>query len=171
MKYFFTLFLILNLNICINTITEKNTNKDNENVKSESDKEKDEQFKQLVYYYMEELGYSKMKALTREEFRILFLKIFENKDENKKESKEDLEMMYSLTNALFDYIVKEDLYKIETEKIFDFFDPNKIVDALKQLLREIGMEGLVDAFSENFMEALKGKGNESINKGDNNSDL
>ena len=120
---------------------------------------------------MEELGYSKMKALTREEFRILFLKIFENKDENKKESKEDLEMMYSLTNALFDSIVKEDLYKIETEKIFDFFDPNKIVDALKQLLREIGMEGLVDAFSENFMEALKGKGNESINKGDKNSDL
>ena len=111
MKYFFILFLILNLNICINTITEKNTNKDNENVKSESDKEKDEQFKQLVYYYMEELGYSKMKALTREEVRILFLKIFENKDENKKESKEDLEMMYSLTNALFDYIVKEDLYK------------------------------------------------------------
>ena len=33
------------------------------------------------------------------------------------------------------------------------------------------MEGLVDAFSENFMEALKGKGNESINKGDKNSDL
>ena len=71
----------------------------------ETDSNKDEQIKQMINYYIEELGYKNMKFITREEFRKLFLRLFENKNKEQKESKEDLDIIFSLTNALFDYIV------------------------------------------------------------------
>ena len=132
-------------------------------VKSENALNDDEQIEQKVNYYIEELGYKNMKSITREEFRKLFLKLFENKQKNQ-ESKEDLDIAFSLTNALFDFIVSEKEEKIELNKIYDYFEPNNIVNALKELLKKFGMEKLIDSVSEPFMQMLK----ENNNKKDNN---
>ena len=141
----------------------------------ETDSNKDEQIKQMINYYIEELGYKNMKIITRAEFRKLFLRLFENKNKEQKESKEDLDIIFSLTNALFDYIVNEDKQKIEMDKIYDYFEPNNIVNALKALLKQLGMEKLIDEISEPFMEILKQKGKnddiENNNKNDKNGDL
>ena len=132
-------------------------------VKSENATNKDEHIKQMVNYYIEELGYKNMKSITREEFRKLFLRLFENKDETSKEFKEDLDIIFGLTNSLFDYIVPEDKQKIEINQIYDYFEPNNIVNGLKKLLKKLGMEELVDSISETFMQVLK-----QNNKNDNN---
>ena len=42
--------------------------------------------------------------------------------------------MFSLTNTLFDFILKENEQIIEMEKIYDYFETNNIVTALKDLL-------------------------------------
>ena len=135
-------------------------------VKSENALNDDEQIEQKVNYYIEELGYKNMKSITREEFRKLFLKLFENKQKNQ-ESKEDLDIAFSLTNALFDFIVSEKEEKIELNKIYDYFEPNNIVNALKELLKKFGMEKLIDSVSEPFMQMLK----ENNNKNDNNDKI
>ena len=144
-------------------------------VKSENALNDAEQIEQKVNYYIEELGYKNMKFITREEFRKLFLRLFENKNKEQKESKEDLDIIFSLTNALFDYIVTEDKQKIEMDKIYDYFEPNNIVNALKALLKQLGMEKLIDEISEPFMEILKQKGKnddiENNSKNDKNGDL
>ena len=104
-----------------------------------------------------------MKSITREEFRKLFLRLFENKDETSKEFKEDLDIIFGLTNSLFDYIVPEDIQKIEINKIYDYFEPNNIVNGLKKLLKKLGMEELVDSISETFMQVLKQNNKNDIN--------
>ena len=138
-------------------------------VKSEDATNKDEHIKQMVNYYIEELGYKNMKSITREEFRKLFLRLFENKDETSKEFKEDLDIIFGLTNSLFDYIVPEDKQKIEINQIYDYFEPNNIVNGLKKLLKKIGMEELVDSISETFMQVLKQNNKNDINN--KNGDL
>ena len=141
-------------------------------VKSENALNDDEQIEQKVNYYIEELGYKNMKSITREEFRKLFLKLFENKQKNQ-ESKEDLDIAFSLTNALFDFIVSEKEEKIELNKIYDYFEPNNIVNALKELLKKFGMEKLIDSVSEPFMQMLKENNNRNDNNGksDKNGEL
>ena len=123
----------------------------------------------MVNYYIDELGYKNMKSITREEFRKLFLRLFENKDETSKEFKEDLDIIFGLTNSLFDFIVSEKEEKIELYKIYDYFEPNNIVSGLKKLLKKLGMEELVDSISETFMQVLKQNNKNDINN--KNGDL
>ena len=132
-----------------------------------------EQFKQMVNYHIETIGYKDRKEITRDEFRKLFLKIFENKSKDSQESREDLDIIFSLTNALFDFIVDEKIHTIKMDEIFNYFEPNVIVNALKGLLKQLGMEKLIDSISESFMETLKGNENKDnvneSNEGTNNN--
>ena len=57
--------------------------------------------------------------------------------------------------------MKENEQIIEMEKIYDYFETNNIVTALKDLLKQLGMEKLIDNISESFMDTLKNK--ETIN--------
>ena len=125
------------------------------------EEESEEHFKLMVQKYIAKLGYENRKSITRDEFRKLFLYIFENKENDGQDSKEDLDIMFSLTNTLFDFIVKENEQIIEMEKIYDYFETNNIVTALKDLLKQLGMEKLIDNISESFMDTLKNK--ETIN--------
>ena len=125
------------------------------------EEEKEDRIKLVVKNYIEKLGYENRKSITRDEFRKLFLYIFENKENDEQDSKEDLDIMFSLTNTLFDFIVKENEQIIEMEKIYDYFETNNIVTALKDLLKQLGMEKLIDNISESFMDTLKNK--ETIN--------
>ena len=125
------------------------------------EEEKEDHIKLVVKNYIEKLGYENRKSITRDEFRKLFLYIFENKENDEQDSKEDLDIMFSLTNTLFDFIVKENEQIIEMEKIYDYFETNNIVTALKDLLKQLGMEKLIDNISESFMDTLKNK--ETIN--------
>ena len=132
-----------------------------------------EQFKQMVNYHIETIGFKDRKEITRDEFRKLFLKIFENKSKDSQESREDLDIIFSLTNALFDFIVDEKIHKIKMDEIYNYFEPNVIVNALKGLLKQLGMEKLIDSISESFMETLKGNENKDnvneSNEGTNNN--
>ena len=125
------------------------------------EEEKEDHIKLVVKNYIEKLGYENRKSITRDEFRKLFLYIFENKENDEQDSKEDLDIMFSLTNTLFDFIVKENEQIIEMEIIYDYFETNNIVTALKDLLKQLGMEKLIDNISESFMDTLKNK--ETIN--------
>ena len=138
------------------------------------EEEKEDHIKSVVKNYIEKLGYENRKSITRDEFRKLFLYIFENKENDGQDSKEDLDIMFSLTNTLFDFIVKENEQIIEMEKIYDYFETNNIVTALKDLLKQLGMEKLIDNISESFMDTLKNKEtiNDTLDKNKNkNSDL
>ena len=146
------------------------------NCENEKDKKENEQFKQMVNYHIETIGFKDRKEITRDEFRKLFLKIFENKSKDSQESREDLDIIFSLTNALFDFIVDEKIHTIKMDEIYNYFEPNVIVNALKGLLKQLGMEQLIDSISESFMETLKGNeknndNNNDINNKDKNSDL
>ncbi len=156
---FLTIFFFINIFLC------------NEIKKEENEKEKDEKFKHLVKYHLEEIGFKNRKKLTREEFRKLFLKIFENKQKDSNENKEDLDIIFTLTNTLFDFIVEENIQNIEIDKIYDYFEPNNIVNAVKKLLKQLGMEKLVDTISDTFIETLKGKEIDNNNSSDKYDDL
>ena len=156
---FLTIFFFINIFLC------------KEIKKEENEKEKDEKFKHLVKYHLEEIGFKNRKKLTREEFRKLFLKIFENKQKDSNENKEDLDIIFTLTNILFDFIVEENIQNIEIDKIYDYFEPNNIVNAVKKLLKQLGMEKLVDTISDTFIETLKGKEIDNSNSSDKYDDL
>ena len=156
---FLTIFFFINIFLC------------KEIKKEENEIEKDEKFKHLVKYHLEEIGFKNRKKLTREEFRKLFLKIFENKQKDSNENKEDLDIIFTLTNILFDFIVEENIQNIEIDKIYDYFEPNNIVNAVKKLLKQLGMEKLVDTISDTFIEALKGKEIDNNNSSDKYDDL
>ena len=156
---FLTIFFFINIFLC------------NEIKKEENEKEKDEKFKHLVKYHLEEIGFKNRKKLTREEFRKLFLKIFENKQKDSNENKEDLDIIFTLTNILFDFIVEENIQNIEINKIYDYFEPNNIVNAVKKLLKQLGMEKLVDTISDTFIETLKRKEIDNNNSSDKYDDL
>ena len=156
---FLTIFFFINIFLC------------KEIKKEENEKEKDEKFKHLVKYHLEEIGFKNRKKLTREEFRKLFLKIFENKQKDSNENKEDLDIIFTLTNTLFDFIVEENIQNIEIDKIYDYFEPNNIVNAVKKLLKQLGMEKLVDTISDTFIETLKGKEIDNNNSSDKYDDL
>ena len=156
---FLTIFFFINIFLC------------KEIKKEENEKEKDEKFKHLVKYHLEEIGFKNRKKLTREEFRKLFLKIFENKQKDSNENKEDLDIIFTLTNILFDFIVEENIQNIEIDKIYDYFEPNNIVNAVKKLLKQLGMEKLVDTISDTFIETLKRKEIDNNNSSDKYDDL
>ena len=157
MKKLFLIFLIIYFFLCVIISCEE---------------EKEDHIKLVVKNYIEKLGYENRKSITRDEFRKLFLYIFENKESDEQDSKEDLDIMFSLTNTLFDFIVKKDEQIIEIEKIYNYFETNNIVNALKDLLKQLGMEKLIDNFSESFMGTLKNKEpiNDNLDK-KKNSDL
>ena len=157
MKKLFLIFLIIYFFLCIIISCEE---------------EKEDHIKLVVKNYIKKLGYENRKSITRDEFRKLFLYIFENKESDEQDSKEDLDIMFSLTNTLFDFIVKKDEQIIEIEKIYNYFETNNIVNALKDLLKQLGMEKLIDNFSESFMGTLKNKEpiNDNLDK-KKNSDL
>ena len=156
---FLTIFFFINIFLC------------KEIKKEENEIEKDEKFKHLVKYHLEEIGFKNRKKLTREEFRKLFLKIFENKQKDSNENKEDLDIIFTLTNILFDFIVEENIQNIEIDKIYDYFEPNNIVNAIKKLLKQLGMEKLVDTISDTFIETLKRKEIDNNNSSDKYDDL
>ena len=156
---FLTIFFFINIFLC------------KEIKKEENEIEKDEKFKHLVKYHLEEIGLKNRKKLTREEFRKLFLKIFENKQKDSNENKEDLDIIFTLTNILFDFIVEENIQNIEIDKIYDYFEPNNIVNAVKKLLKQLGMEKLVDTISDTFIETLKRKEIDNNNSSDKYDDL
>ena len=65
---FLTIFFFINIFLC------------KEIKKEENEKEKDEKFKHLVKYHLEEIGFKNRKKLTREEFRKLKTQISDDRE-------------------------------------------------------------------------------------------
>ena len=140
--------------------------------------ENEKKFDEQVKGFLKDLGLENVKTITRNQFKSLFYKLLEGpskekEDEKKKEdnddiSSEDLGIMRSFATKIFDYIIKEDVEVIELEKIGDYLNPKNILNALKEILKGLGLDALVDVLSEPLMEAF-GLGNNNKTNSTNNN--
>ena len=140
--------------------------------------ENEKKFDEQVKSFLKDLGLENVKTITRNQFKSLFYKLLEGpskekEDDEKKEdnadiSSEDLGIMRSFATKIFDYIIKEDVEVIELDKIGDYLNPKNILNALKEILKGLGLDALVDALSEPLMEAF-GLGNNNKTNNTNNN--
>ena len=78
-------------------------------------------------------------------------------------------------NQIFDQLVDPKIKIIEVDKIFDYLHPKKMLDVLKEILKEYGMEKLIDTFSgpllDSFPYSFSGNDNNNPKEKENYSDL
>ena len=119
--------------------------------------------------------------ITRAQFKDLFFKLLEfdkreeNKDqeiseeeEEKEKNEENMSLIKSFANKIFDILVNKDLEYIEIDKIESYFDTKNILKALKEILKSLGLESLIDAFSGPLMESFGNMFNSDNNTNINN---
>jgi len=202
MKYFHFIFIIFLLSIYLCKDTNNINNKEEDPSIKEDDLEKevkinskkenlfeekkktaeenDKKFKDKVFNILKELGLENKKEIKIEEFKKLFFKLFE--DERKKEENEEILdndestfLFRGFVSQIFDQLVDPKIKNIELDKIFDYLDPKKVLNALKEISKEYGMENLIDTISGPIIDAFPnsfiGNDNNNPNEKENNSDL
>ena len=123
--------------------------------------ENDKKTKERLLKYLKDLGLENSTKITREQFKKIFLLFLESEqkkeeDESKeKKSDEDLSIIKGFSNQLFDSIVPKDIEFIEVDKIMDFFQPQNIISALREILKPFGLESIIDAISDRLTEYLE----------------
>jgi len=202
MKYFHFIFIIFLLSIYLCKDTNNINNKEEDPSIKEDDLEKevkinskkenlfeekkktaeenDKKFKDKVFNILKELGLENKKEIKIEEFKKLFFKLLE--DERKKEENEEILdndestfLFRGFVSQIFDQLVDPKIKNIELDKIFDYLDPKKVLNALKEISKEYGMENLIDTISGPIIDAFPnsfiGNDNNNPNEKENNSDL
>ena len=143
--------------------------------KKKTVEENDKKFKEKVFNMLKELGLENKKKITTEQFKKLFFKLLEveqkkEKDEKNEDNLDNDESMFlfrGFANQIFDQLVDPKIKNIEVDKIFDYLDPKKMLDALKEILKEYGMEKLIDTFSGPLLESFPN----SFSENDNNDPI
>lgn len=131
-------------------------------------KENEKKFLETVHGILKDLGLEDTSKITREQFKTVFGKIFEKgkKEKSKGEAKkEDLAILQKFANQIFENLVSKDQDYIDVDKILDYFQPKRIIDALKTTLKALGLHSLVDALEGPLTEALE----KSMYDSDNNN--
>ena len=122
--------------------------------------ENEKHFYEQINQALKDLGIENTKIITRDQFKKIFMKLLESdkdKERNKTEEKEeDLTLIRGLADQIFDNLISKDKDYIEVDKIMEYFQPQNIINALKAILKGLGLDSLVEAFSEPLMEALGG---------------
>lgn len=115
-------------------------------------------FYEQINQALKDLGIENTKIITRDQFKHIFMKLLEgdkDKEKNKTEEKEeDLTLLRGFADQIFDNLISKDKDYIEVDKIMEYFQPQNIINALKVILKGLGLDSLVEAFSEPLMEAL-----------------
>ncbi len=136
--------------------------------------ENEKKFDAQVKGILKDLGLENVKTITRKQFKSLFNKLLEGPSKeseggDKKDdiSSEDLGIMKSFANQIFEYLIKEDVEVIELDKIGEYLNPVNILNALKELLKGLGLDALVDVLSGPLIEAFGLGGNNKTNSTNN----
>ena len=120
--------------------------------------ENEKLFYEQINQALKDLGIENTKIITRDQFKHIFMKLLEgdkDKEKNKTEEKEeDLTLLRGFADQIFDNLISKDKDYIEVDKIMEYFQPQNIINALKVILKGLGLDSLVEAFSEPLMEAL-----------------
>ena len=147
--------------------------------KRKSAEENDKKFKEKVFNMLKELGLENKKKITTEQFKQLFFKLLEveQKKEKAEENDENLDndesmfLFRGFANQIIDQLIDPKIKNIEVDKIFDYLDPKKMLNALKEILKEYGMEQLIDTFSGPLLDSFPKTDNNNPNEKEDNSDL
>ena len=131
----------------------------------------EEKLKQKIKNYLKEIGLESETKITRAQFKDLFFNLLEfdknkekvNKNEGNEKKEENISFINRFANQIFDILVSKDLEYIDIDSIDSFFDTKNILNAFKEILKSLGLESLIDAFSGPLMESF---GN--ISNNDNN---
>ena len=126
--------------------------------------ENNKKFKNKLNEYLKDLKIENAKTITREQFKNIFFKLFEfgkkelNKDEDKEENKieknNDIDLNKDYIDKIFKNLINQEIKEIEVNKIIEYFEPSNILYALKDSLKTIELNNTVDNLSETIMHTL-----------------
>ena len=131
--YLFALiYLLISFTIC-----EINVDSD---VTGESLKEENEKkFKEKINTLLKKLGINDKKLISKNEFRNIFGQLFDSEKVNNR-----------FINQIYDKLTADVNDQIEVEKINQFFEPMKILNALKDAASVLGLDKMSGSISEHI---------------------
>ena len=131
--YLFALiYLLISFTIC-----EINVDSDvtGENLKEENEKK----FKEKINTLLKKLGINDKKLISKNEFRNIFGQLFDSENVNNR-----------FINQIYDKLTADVNDQIEVEKINQFFEPMKILNALKDAASVLGLDKMSGSISEHI---------------------
>lgn len=147
--------------------------KDSPDILAKRREENEKKYYAQINHILKELGLENLKKITREQFKQIFVKLLEKNKNKTKEKSVELPLMKKFTEQIVDNLVSKDKDYIEVDKINEYFQPQNIANAVKVLLKGLGLDSHVDTFTESIMKSF---GSSSLNNNETkteekNSDL
>ena len=147
--------------------------------------ENEKKMQKKIKEYIKKLGIGESKTISKAEFKKIFGLLLEdslnmalNEDSKKepKKGKNDANIIQGFSDQIFNKLTKDAGERIEVDKIMSYFEPEKILNAMRDILSVFGLEKVVDdllapelrKMGDQLKEDMKKK-NESSKK--KNSDL
>ena len=190
-SFYIIIIILFSLYLCEDSNSEKNNTKDPsinfadleekygktqstlEDSPEELQKKREQnekKFKEQIAQCLKELGLENTKTITREQFKSLFLKLFETilkseKDKKEKEKKEDeeekksggdLNILNGFAVQIFENIIDKDNDAFEVDKISEYFEPKNIIKALKNIFKAFGLDSLIDSLADSLEDTFGG---------------
>ena len=163
MKYCFYLLIIVflfYLSLCEETKnqteTEEKLGKTPEEIKKKRE-ENERKLREQIKRLLKEFGLENAKTITKEQFKNIFVKMLEESIDDEKDSTR----LKGFIDLIFYNLISDDMKEIEVDKIMDIFDPENIINALKNLLKTMGLESLLEPISAPLLEAFGGESNKT----------
>ena len=129
-------------------------------------------FNEILKEYLKEMNLDNKKYITREEFKNIFIKLYEfgGKELNNKIKNEN-----KYIEKIFDNLVNYDVKEIEVDKIINYFEPQNMLNGLKGTLNLLGIKdsikNLEKTLSEKIDNLIEKENIPKNDKIDKNSDL
>lgn len=133
-------------------------------------KENDRRLAEFIKKILKEAGLENAKTITRQQFKKLFSGVFEKleKEEKKKQEVEydengnlkekmkdsDWSYIRLIINLAFNTLVEKDKEVFDVEELPSYFVAEKIVESLKAMMKNVGLENLLDPYEVYLTEAL-----------------
>ena len=125
-------------------------------------------FNNTIKECLKEMNLENAKNITIEQFKVIFMKLFKLGKSHTNYKEEDDE---EFRNHIFNNLVPEGANGIEVDKIFECFEPSKIIFALRKIEISLGKYNKIDQLSENLRKALEEMQEQKKIKNEKNTDL
>ena len=137
---------------------------------------------------IKQLGIGERKIISKKEFKKIFGLLLEeglnqaldddpkNETKNEKKKKEEAGIIQAFADQIFEKLTKDSGDNIEVDKIMSYFEPEKILSALKDILSVFGLDKLIDDIAGPQLRKMgeqvkKDEEEKAKNKTKHNSDL
>ena len=137
---------------------------------------------------IKQLGIGERKIISKKEFKKIFGLLLEeglnqaldddpkNETKNEKKKKEEAGIIQAFADQIFEKLTKDSGDNIEIDKIMSYFEPEKILSALKDILSVFGLDKLIDDIAGPQLRKMgeqvkKDEEEKNKNKTKHNSDL